>query len=122
MQDGNDNFQPIFNHIPEETYIHCEKYKYNDERSPIQLGWISFQHPDTVSISPESLDFLNDFEFFMISPGLTVDIGLYQKGALYTRKYSACLLLPKIKISQIDPRILLIITRKVATFLGHLLH
>ena len=111
MQDGNDNFQPIFNHIREETYIHCEKYKYNDERSPIQLGWISFQHPDTVSISPESWDFLNDFDIFMTSPGRTVDIRLYQKGALYTRKYSTCALLPKIRKSQIDLQILLTISR-----------
>ena len=106
MQDGNDNFQPIFDHIREETYIHCEKYKYNDERSPIHLGWISFQHPDTVSISPESWDFSNDFDIFMTSTGRTVDIGQYQKSALYTRKYSACVLLPKIEISQIDQRIL----------------
>ena len=58
----------------------------------------------------------------MTLPGRTVDIGQYQKGALYTRKYSACVLLPKIKISQIDPRILFIIARKVATFLGNFLH
>ena len=58
----------------------------------------------------------------MTSPGPTVDIGQYQKGALYTRKYSACVLLLKIKISQIDPRILSIMARKVGTILGHFLH
>ena len=52
----------------------------------------------------------------MTLPGRTADMGQSQKGALYKRKYSACALLPKVKISQIDPRILSIMIRKVATF------
>ena len=121
-QDVDDNFRPIFPHIREKTYIHRAINKYNNGRSLIQLWWISFQAPDTVSISPESRNFFNDFDIFMTSPGRTADIGQNPKGALYTRKYSACALLPKIKISQIDPRILSIMARKVAPFLGHFLH
>ena len=85
------------------------------DRYPFNIRIQSVFHPKVGT-------FFNDFDIFMTSPGRTVDIGQYQKGALYTRKYSACVLLPKIKISQIDPRILLIIARKVATFLGHFLH
>ena len=58
----------------------------------------------------------------MTSPGRTVGIEQYQRGAMYTRIYSACVLLPKIEISQIDPRILSIMARKVVTILGHFLH
>ena len=58
----------------------------------------------------------------MTSPGRTADSGQNPKGALYTRKYSACALLPEIKIPQIDPRILSIMARKVAPFFGHFLH
>ena len=115
-QDVNDDFQPIFPYIREETYNHLEIYKYNDGRFPIHLGWISCQNPDTVSIAPESRDFFNDFDIFMTSLWRTADMGQSPKGALYTHKYSACALLPKINISQIDPRILSIMTRKVATF------
>ena len=84
--DINDNFRPIFHRIREDTNIHRETYKYNNGHSPNQLEWISFQHSDTVSISSESWDIFNDFDIFMTSPGRTVDIGQYQKGALYTRK------------------------------------
>ena len=69
-----------------------------------------------VSIPPESRNFFNEYDIFMTSPGRTADMGQIPKGALHTRKYSACALLPKIKILQIDPRILSIMTRKVATF------
>ena len=58
----------------------------------------------------------------MTSSGRTADRVQNPKGELYTRKYSACALLPKIKISQIDPRILSIMARKVAPFLGNFLH
>ena len=115
-QDVDDNFRPIFPPIRENTYIHRAIYKYNNGRSPIQLWWISFQASDTVISSSESRDFFKDFDIFMTSHGCTADIGQKQKGALYTRKYSAYALLHKIKISQNDPRILSIMIRKVATF------
>ena len=65
---------------------------------------------------PKVETFFKDFGIFMTSPGRRADVGQRPKGALHTRKYSACALLPKIKISQIDPRILSIMARKVATF------
>ena len=121
-QDVDDNFRPIFPHIREKTYTHRAIYKYNNGRSLIRLWWKLFQAPDTVSISPESRDFFNDIDIFMTSPGRRADMGQRQKGALHTRNYSACALLPKIKTSQIDPRILSIMTGKVVTFLSQFLH
>ena len=54
----------------------------------------------------------------MTSPGRRADIGQNPNDALNARKYSACVILPKIKTSQIDPRKLLIIAGEVTTYLG----